>query len=165
MVHLNSHKIPRVPWYLGICLRETYLFAYRTITFCGYPFQDIQLRLSFVTLRLCRVRTMSNPMTPHTQNTRAWHVHGLGCSPFARRYLGNRGCFIFLQVLRWFTSLGSLPHPMYSGVDIPTSSGWVSPFGNPRIKAYLAANRGLSQLVTSFIAFLRQGIPRILLIT
>ena len=30
----------------------------------------------------------------------------------------------------------------------------VSPFGNPRIKACVAAPRGLSQLPTSFIAFL-----------
>ena len=29
---------------------------------------------------------------------------------------------------------------------------WVSPFGNPRIKACLAAPRGLSQLTTSFLA-------------
>ena len=37
---------------------------------------------------------------------------------------------------------------------------WVSPFGNPRVKACLAANRGLSQLTTSFIAFLCLGIHR-----
>ena len=37
---------------------------------------------------------------------------------------------------------------------------WVSPFGNPRIKACLAAPRGLSQLTTSFIASLCQGIHR-----
>ena len=29
---------------------------------------------------------------------------GLGCSLFARRYWGNRVCFLFLGVLRWFTS-------------------------------------------------------------
>jgi hypothetical protein len=34
---------------------------------------------------------------------------GLGCSPFARRYLGNRGFFLFLEVLRCFSSLGSRP--------------------------------------------------------
>ena len=34
----------------------------------------------------------------------------------------------------------------------------VSPFGNPRIKAWLAAPRGLSQLPTSFVASWRQGI-------
>jgi hypothetical protein len=33
-------------------------------------------------------------------------VAGLGSSPFARRYLGNHCCFLFLQVLRWFSSLG-----------------------------------------------------------
>ncbi len=33
---------------------------------------------------------------------------GLGCSDFARHYFRNRDFFLFLQVLRWFTSLGSL---------------------------------------------------------
>src|SRR5262245_61413009 len=36
---------------------------------------------------------------------------GLGCSPFARRYSGNRSCFLFLGVLRWFTSPRSLRTP------------------------------------------------------
>ena len=40
----------------------------------------------------------------------------------------------------------------------------VSPFGNPRIKACLAAHRGLSQLATSFIISWRLGIHRLLLI-
>ena len=42
---------------------------------------------------------------------------------------------------------------------------WVSPFGNPRIKACLSAPRGLSQTYTSFIAFCRQGIHRVRLVT
>ena len=33
-------------------------------------------------------------------------LFGLGCSLFARHYLGNRYCFLFLQVLRCFSSLG-----------------------------------------------------------
>ena len=33
---------------------------------------------------------------------------GLGCSAFARRYLRNHGCFLFLQLLRCFSSLGWL---------------------------------------------------------
>ena len=32
----------------------------------------------------------------------------LGCSRFARRYYGNRVCFLFLQLLRCFNSLGCL---------------------------------------------------------
>ncbi len=31
---------------------------------------------------------------------------GLGFSPFARHYLGNHYCFLFLRVLRCFSSLG-----------------------------------------------------------
>ena len=42
---------------------------------------------------------------------------------------------------------------------------WVSPFGHPRIKACLSAPRGLSQTYTSFIAFCRQGIHRVRLVT
>src|SRR5438034_3778836 len=37
---------------------------------------------------------------------------GLGSSAFARRYWRNHFCFLFLQVLRWFTSLRCLP-PAY----------------------------------------------------
>ena len=38
----------------------------------------------------------------------------LGSSAFARRYLRNRCCFLFLQILRCFTSLRSLLTPMHS---------------------------------------------------
>jgi hypothetical protein len=37
---------------------------------------------------------------------------GLGCSRFARRYYGNRFCFLFLQLLRCFNSPGCL-YPTY----------------------------------------------------
>ena len=42
---------------------------------------------------------------------------------------------------------------------------WVSPFGNLRIKAYLPAPRSLSQAITSFVAYHRQGIHHMLLFT
>lgn len=37
---------------------------------------------------------------------------GLGCSPVARRYWGNRVCFLFLWLLRCFSSPGCL-FPIY----------------------------------------------------
>ena len=43
--------------------------------------------------------------------------------------------------------------------------GWVSPFRNLRIKAYLPAPRSLSQAITSFVAYHRQGIHHMLLVT
>ena len=41
----------------------------------------------------------------------------------------------------------------------------VSPFRNPRIKVYLATPRGLSQPVASFVAYQRQGIHLLPLLT
>ena len=42
---------------------------------------------------------------PRSRNA-CWlsHATGLACSPFAHHYSGNRGCFLFLWVLRCFTS-------------------------------------------------------------
>ena len=44
-------------------------------------------------------------------------LSGLGCSEFARHYYRNHGCFLFLRVLRWFTSPSSLRPAMYSPED------------------------------------------------
>jgi hypothetical protein len=71
-----------------------------------------------VTSRRIRKFVQSNPLTPNMQRFRAWHIFGLGCSPFARRYLGNRACFLFLQVLRCFSSLRSPLQPMDSVADV-----------------------------------------------
>ena len=62
--------------------------------------------------------------------------------------------YLLLQVLRCFTSLRT-PRSK----TVPAHDGQrVSPFGNPRIKALLAAPRGLSQPQTSFIGTVCQGI-------
>ena len=45
-----------------------------------------------------------------------------------------------------------------------TLAGRVSPFGNQRIKAHLPAPRCLSQAVTSFVAYHRQGIHHVHLV-
>ena len=45
---------------------------------------------------------MKRPATPISEDI------GLGCFPFARRYLGNHFCFLFLRVLRCFSSPGCL---------------------------------------------------------
>ena len=73
---------------------------------------------------------------------------GLGSSHFARRYFGNRVFFLFLRVLRCFSSPGSLPCTMDSCMDDRGLLCRVSPFGHPRIKGYLllpAAFRSLSR--------------------
>jgi hypothetical protein len=89
---------------------------------------------------------------------------GLGSSDFARHYFRNHYCFLFLQVLRWFTSLGSLlPTYGFSGRYAGfTSVGF--PIRKSPGQSLLAAIRGLSQLATSFFACWRQGIHRTLLV-
>ena len=85
-------------------------------------------------------------------------MHGLGCSEFARHYYRNHGCFLFLRVLRWFTSPGSLRHPMYSDDGSRCSQRLGFPIRTSPDHSLLAAPRSLSQLIASFIAYLRQGI-------
>ena len=83
---------------------------------------------------------------------------GLACSEFARHYYRNHGCFLFLGVLRWFTSPRSPPTTMYSSQDNWCSHQLDSSIRKSPDHRLLASPRGLSQLATSFIAYLRQGI-------
>ena len=75
---------------------------------------------------------MSGPATPHSK------LHGLGSCPFARRYLGNRYYFLFVRLLRCFSSPAALyPAYRFSRECHGYSPQRVTPFGNPRIKARL----------------------------
>ena len=75
------------------------------------------------------------------------HSRGLGSSPFARRYLGNLFWFLFPGYLD-----GSL-HPVWLYYPIlfryvVHPKMWVTPFGDPRINAYVllpVAFRSLSR--------------------
>ena len=67
--------------------------------------------------------------------------NGLGLSPVARRYWGNHVCFLLLQVLRCFSSL-RLPTLRYN----MSSTYWVFPFGDLRIKGYLHLNGAFRSL-------------------
>ena len=90
----------------------------------------------------------------HCLHTMAWSynpVYALphmrfGLFPVRSPLLGESlNCFLFLQVLRCFSSL-RLP-PYYSMDNYP-SGNWVVPFGNPRIKGHLhlpEAYRSLSR--------------------
>ena len=78
------------------------------------------------------------PTTPDVRK----HTTGLGCSPFARHYWGNHCCFLFQA----FSLLGC---PIRKSPD-----QWS-----------FAPTRGLSQLITSFIASMSLGIHRALFST
>ena len=91
---------------------------------------------------------------------------GLGSSAFARRYSRNRCFFLFLRLLRCFSSAGSPPCTMDSCMDawgVPTR---VSPFRHPRIDGYLllpGAFRSLSRLSSAPSA--KASAPRLIRLT
>ena len=98
-----------------------------------------------------------------------WYQQGIstppsGSSAFARHYSRNRFYFLFLRVLRCFSSPGSPYIPMdsvYNNVYLYTLSSLI------RISAghgIFAPHRSFSQLVTSFFGAMYQGIPRMLFV-
>ena len=97
---------------------------------------------------------LSLEVTPAVRTPTCSHV-GLGSSHFARRYSGNRCFFLFLRLLRCFSSPGSPPYPMDSDMDTWSLSMWVSPFRYPWIIRYLllpTAFRSLSRLSSALSA-------------
>ena len=89
MVPADSDRVPRAPPYSGF-LWSFLIFAYWTCTFYGRPFNAVLL-ISIV--------FFSRSYYPSS-------FAGLASSAFARRYLRNHFCFLFLRVLRCFNSPG-----------------------------------------------------------
>ena len=80
---------------------------------------------------------------------------GLGSSAFARRYLRNRCFFLFLRVLRCFSSPGSPPRAMDLPADDCSLCSRVSPFRHFRITGYVllpGTFRSLSRLSSALSA-------------
>ena len=106
----------------------------------------LRIPLRFASLRVRGSHALRLPFPEHSPHDvssdiavllprRRLDADGLGSSPFARHYWGNHCYFLFLRVLRCFSSPRSPPQ-------------------NKRI----APSRGLSQLITSFVASESQGI-------
>jgi hypothetical protein len=140
--------------------KEDCIFTYAAVTLFGRPFQTVRLTLSYPFFHSLSHPFPDRPVDdcgPATPGSPC-ESPGLGSSDFARHYFRNHGCFLFLGVLRWFTSPGSPVHPM----DSDARNGCSHPLGFPiRISpdhSLLAASRGFSQLIASFFAYLRQGI-------
>ena len=138
--------------------------GYRAITVYGRTFQIVLLYICLVTSRAVRNPLRTAPTTPIMQRLRAYtqSVWALPISLAATLRISVDFCSCrYLDV--------SVPCVRLVALWIQTTisrhdSGWVPPFGIPRIKACLAAPHGLSQLTTSFIASRYQGIHRMPLV-
>ena len=137
MVLPASHRIPRVLWYSGTDWSSD-LFAYGAFTRFGGAFQLSSAKIS---------RTCCQPTTPKSK------PFGLASFPFARRYLGNHYCFLFLRVLRCFSSPRALHCAMDSRNGDRLLTCRVSPFRYLRIVACLrlpVAFRSLPRLSSAY---------------
>jgi hypothetical protein len=140
--------------------KEDCIFTYAAVTLYGRPFQTVRLTLSYPSFNLPDSPSLERPADycgPATPGS-PFESPGLGYSDFARHYFRNHGCFLLLRVLRWFTSPSSPGHPMNSDVRNRCSHRLGFPIRKSPDHSLLAASRSLSQLITSFIAYLRQGI-------
>ena len=151
-VWADSHGVPRDPCYLGDAIGRPCAFRYGALTLCGPVFNPVPLTHGFLQLPAGPSEPAhAIPQHPARNPRRVSHAQGLAIIRFRSPLLTE---YPFLQVLRCFTSLRT-PRPK----PVPTHDGrWVPPFGNPRIKALLAAPRGISQPQTSFIGPVCQGI-------
>ena len=139
MVPPTSCKVPRVSQYSGIRLRA---FCFRVRDF--HP-----LRSDFPDNSTNRSPRLLRSLTPECSHS------GLGSSHFARRYFGNRCFFLFLRLLRCFSSPGSRYTTMDSWYSDWSFSSRVSPFRYLRINGYLLlpeAFRSLSRLSSALSA-------------
>ena len=143
MVPPYSHRVSRVRRYSGFSWL-TQSFAYETITLFGGPSHVLLLPL---------VNTVRCP-NPTNISTR-----GLASSAFARHYLRNLCWFLFLALLRCFSSGGSPRTP------ILFNARWLIFYqpGFPiRISMdlwLLSPTHGFSQIAASFVGSWCQGIP------
>jgi hypothetical protein len=154
MVSVDSRRVSRAPRYSGTGF-ESRSFSFTRLSRSMAPLpRGLQLTTGLVTLLL-----------PALQPPLDRDPLGLGCCDFARHYFRNRGFFLFLQVLRWFTSLSLLvPDYVFTGPYYGfTVVGF--PIRTSPSQSLLAARRGLSQLATSFIAIFCQGIHHAPLVT
>ena len=119
MVPADSRRIPRAPRYSGYCYHTQNL-----------PVRDFHpLRSDFPDKFQFILCTDVAVLLPRQRR----NVDGLGYSAFARHYLRNHNCFLFLPVLRCFSSRRSLS----SWMSTRSSTGWVTPFGYVRITGRL----------------------------
>ena len=139
MAPAHSIKFSRVSMYSG-SRSVSSPFAYGAFTLSGWLSQNHSAKL-------IRSITRSEP-----RNARI-PVWALPFSLAATHRITC--CFLFLRLLRCFSSPGSLPYVMDWRMDDTSSSYRVSPFRHLRIKDYLhlpAAFRSLSRLSSALSA-------------
>ncbi len=141
-------------------------FVYRGVTFCAGPFACPSTTTMISYSLPGRQPQLSDPTTPRTQRLTAITRARFGLFRFRSPLLTESRLLSLPVGTEMFHFPTFPPHALcvqawVTGHD----SSRVSPFGYPRITAWLPAPRGLSQAPTSFIGSWCQGIHRAPLLT
>ena len=152
MVPTDSQRISRARCYLGCRYRD--LEFSNTGVSPSMPARSTRFLLTtrFSYSVLFRQKQLSGPTTPTTQRLPAITRNRFSLFRFRSPLLTESRLLSLPVGTEMFHFPTFPPHALcvqawVTGHD----SCWVSPFGNPRITAWLAAPRGLSQPPTSFI--------------
>ncbi len=160
MVGADSRGISRAPRYLGVYQLPFLLFYLQDSHFLrlSVPEQFNYNKKNIAAYLYLRTRTS---LISHTTTRTSLHCMSFWLFPFRSPLLGESLRFLFLALLRCFSSGRSLFYPINSGRSNTVLPYWVSPFRNLRIVAWLTAPRSFWQSSTSFIASWYQGIHQI----
>ena len=150
MVSALSYGISRAPHYSGLTSPS---LSFRILDFhllwSTFPGSSTNLNLGFI----------GNP------NPSCITTSGLGSSSFARHYLRNRSYFLFLWVLRCFSSPRS---PLYTTLLMHRYTVFFycmsSLIRTSTVRWIFAPSRGFSQLITSFFGSWFLGIHLMLFV-
>jgi hypothetical protein len=160
MVLPVSRRVPRVPRYSGTRQGSLSRFAYGACTLYRRPFQIVRLRDRFLTPRRHCRGTTSSPATPRVQCRQACKHTRFGLFPFRSPLLGESR-LLSLPPGTEMVHFPGLATPSYEfrwrARGLPSRG---CPIRKSPGRSLFAAHRSLSQLTTSFIAVLRQGIHR-----
>ena len=160
MVLPVSRRVPRVPRYSGTRRGSLSRFAYGACTLYRRSFQIVRLRNRFLTPpRHCR-GVMSGPATPSIQRRQAYAHRRFGLFPLRSPLLGESRLLSLPPGTEMvhFPGLATPPYEFrWRDRGLPSMG---CPIRKSPGQSLFAANRSLSQLTTSFIAVLRQGVHR-----
>ena len=167
MVPTDSQRISRARCYLGESLQRSQVFEYGGLTLYASALHTLSSNTEiFLLWAVAAATTKQFPTTPITQRLPAITRDRFSLIRFRSPLLTESRLLSLPVGTEMFHFPTFPPHALcvqawVTGHD----SCWVSPFGNPRITAWLAAPRGLSQPPTSFIGSWCQGIHRVPLLT
>ena len=105
MVLPDSYGIPLAPHYLGIKSKEPNYFRLQDYhpLWSNFPESSANNLVSYSSS--LQQSTPKKSLDTFNTTVAAFNMLiGLGYFPFARHYLGNHYCFLFLRVLRCFSS-------------------------------------------------------------